>query len=44
MSSSDTNKLILNTLFGSGCNKEISGLIGRFLIALVKVKTHLRTE
>ena len=44
MSSSDTNKLILNTLLESGCNKEISGLIGRFLIALVKVKTHLRTE
>ena len=30
MSSSDTNKLILNTLFESGCNKEIPGLIDRF--------------
>ena len=36
MSSSDTNKLILNTLFESGCNKEIPGLIDRFLAALVK--------
>ena len=43
MSSSHTNKLILNTLFESGCNKEIPGLIDRFLTALVKVKTHLRT-
>ena len=43
MLSSDTNKLILNTLFESGCNKEIPGLIDRFLTALVKVKTHLRT-
>ena len=36
MSSSHTNKLILNTLFESGCNKEIPGLIDRFLTALVK--------
>ena len=43
MSSWDTNKLILNTLFESGCNREIPGLIDRFLTALVKVETHLRT-
>ena len=30
MSSLDTNKLILNTLFESGCNREIPGLIDRF--------------
>ena len=41
MSSSDTYKLSLNTLFESGCNGEITGLIDRFLTALFKVKTQL---
>ena len=41
MSSSDTYKLSLNTLFESGCNRGITGLIDRILTALVKVKTHL---
>ena len=43
MSSSDTYKLSLNALFESGCNREITGLIDRFLTAFVKVKTHLWT-
>ena len=41
MSLSDTYKLSLNTLFESRCKREITGLIDRFLTALVKVKTHL---
>ena len=41
MSSSDTYKLTLNTLFESRYNREITGLIDRFLTALVKVETHL---
>ena len=41
MSSSDTYKISLNTLFESGYNREITGLIDKFLTALVKVKTHL---
>lgn len=38
MSSSDTNRFVFDTLFESGCNTEIPGLIDRFLAALVKVK------
>lgn len=43
MSLSNTNKFVLDTLYESGCNSEIPGLIHRFLAAIVKVEKHLRT-
>ena len=43
MSLSNTNKFVFDTLYESGCNSEIPGLIDRFLAAIVKVEKHLRT-